>query len=105
MTEATTPLRNTKKKCWLEKTTKMYFTVILRAILHKEDIEKEWKKFWPKSTRFDTMSQRLADQVRMILQKVWFSNLKIQEICGQINSENLNKIPQSDSEYWKARAS
>ena len=41
-TKVTTQLRdaNEKKKNGPEKTTKVYFTVILRAILHKEGTEK-----------------------------------------------------------------
>ena len=43
-TKATTQLRNTHGK-WTEENKNMYFIVILRAILHKEDIEKELYKF------------------------------------------------------------
>ena len=32
-------------------------------------------------------SQRLADQVRLILKKGWYSDLEIQEIFWQVNSE------------------
>ena len=40
-TKATIQLRDTNDRNRLEKTTKIFFNVILRAILHKEDIKKE----------------------------------------------------------------
>ena len=38
-------LRDYNGKDGLRKITNMYFTFILRVILHKEDIEIEWLKF------------------------------------------------------------
>ena len=49
-------------------------------------------EIWVESARFDTTSQRLADQARIILKKVWFSELEILEICQQIE-KNINKTP------------
>ena len=40
--KAATQLRDTNGKNGLEKATKMYLIVILRAILHREGLEKEW---------------------------------------------------------------
>ena len=43
-------------------------------------------EIWQESASFQTTSQRLADQVRTILNKVWFSGLEIQKyIRKQIN--------------------
>ena len=56
-----------------EKTTKMYFNVVLRTIPHKESTKGDF-------ARFNT-SQRLAEQAKMILRKDWFSDLEILEIC------------------------
>ena len=36
---------------------------------------------------FQTTMQRLADQVRTIIKKDWFSDLKIQEIAPDVNRE------------------
>ena len=44
-------------------------------------------EIWTEFAKFNTTNQRLADQVRMILKKVWFSNLEILEIYGNFNSE------------------
>ena len=44
-TKVTTQLYENNGKNGQETATKMYFIVILKAILHKEAIEKEWLKF------------------------------------------------------------
>ncbi len=43
-------------------------------------------EIWAEYSRFDTTSQKLSDQARMIL-KSWFSDLKMLQICGHINRE------------------
>ena len=43
---------------------------------------------------FRTTSQRLADQVRTMIKKGWFSDLKIPEIHQNINNEQVsNPVP------------
>ena len=46
-TKATILLRDTNRKNRQVKKTKLLSTVVLKAIVHKEDIEKEWSKFEP----------------------------------------------------------
>ena len=46
---------------------------------------------WTESAKFNTKSQRLADQARLILKEVFFSNLEIWLICGQVNCEEYTK--------------
>ena len=53
---------------------------------------------WAESSRFDTISQKLADQVR-ILKKGRFSNIEIQEICKHINSKEYEKDPRPESKH------
>ena len=57
-----------------------------------------------KFARLDSTSKWLADQARMILKKGWFSDLPIQEIHGQINSEKYQQDPSTVIEYWNTRA-
>ena len=47
LTKTPTHLRDINEKNEQDKATKMYFAVILRAILHKEGIEKAGLKFGP----------------------------------------------------------
>ena len=51
------------------------------------------REVWAESSRFDTTSQRLADQARMILRNGWSSDLKILEISGQVNNEEYDQDP------------
>ena len=44
-------------------------------------------EIWQECTSFQTTSQRLADQVRTIIKKGWFSDLKILEILQKTNNE------------------
>ena len=55
-------------------------------------------KIYAECTRFNTTSQGLADQVRMILKKGWFSDLEILKICGQLNSEEYEQVPLTQTE-------
>ena len=49
---------------------------------------------WKKCASFQTTSQKLADQVRTIIRKCWFSDLEILEIHQKINNEqNSNLVP------------
>ena len=44
------------------------------------------------STRFNT-SQRLVDQLRIILKKGWFSDLEMLEMCKQVNRKEYQQAP------------
>ena len=56
-------------------------------------------EIWTESTKLNTTSQRIADQAGMILKKgSFFFNLKIQEICGQVNCWKYNQEPSSGIE-------
>ena len=44
----------------MEKTTEIYFIVILKAVINKEGIEK-MLEIWIESTTFNATSQRLTD--------------------------------------------
>ena len=78
MIKATTQLRDTNGKNEPEKTTKMYFTIILKTVLHKE-YRKGIIEIWSESSRLNT-SQRFADQTKMILKKFCFSEFEIRKI-------------------------
>ena len=51
-------------------------------------------EIWQELSIFQTTSQRLADQVRTIMKKGWFSELEIIEIHQKINDqERRNTLP------------
>ena len=45
------------------------------------------REIWQELSNFQTTSQRLADQVRTIIKKGWFSDLEIIEIDQEINDQ------------------
>ena len=47
-------------------------------------------------------SQKLADQVRIILKKSWFPDVEALENCEQLNSEEYNQDPLSLIKKLKA---
>ena len=72
---------------------------MLRPILHKDGVEKIIE-IWTEYAIFNATNQRLADQARIILKKVCFSDLEIlenQELYEQalpIHTETLNTAKQ-----------
>ena len=44
-------------------------------------------EIWQECANFQTTSQRLADQVRIMIKKGWFSDLKNIEIHQKTNNE------------------
>ena len=52
-------------------------------------------EIWQELSNFQTTSQRLADQVRTIIKKGWFSDLEIREIHQKINDQQSgnNTLP------------
>ena len=77
--KTTTQLRDTNGKKSIKEDKKNFFIAILRTIPRKEGTK--MIEIWSNSVRFDTISQRFADQARMILMKVFFffSDLEIVE--------------------------
>ena len=49
-------------------------------------------EIWQECTRFQTTSQRLANQVRTKIKKGWFFDLEILEIDQKINNEQDSNI-------------
>ena len=48
---------------------------------------------WQKCASFQTTSQWLADQVRTIIKKGWFSDFEVLEIHKKINKQDNNTVP------------
>ena len=93
MARITTQLRDTNRKNGQEKTTKMYFTVILRANSAQKGYRKRMIEIWAESIRYNTISQRLVDQARMILKKGWLSDFEILEMYTHLSCEEYEQEP------------
>ena len=51
-------------------------------------------EIWQECASFQTTSERLANQIRTMIKKGWFSDLEIQKIYQKINNEQVsNTIP------------
>ena len=48
-------------------------------------------EIWKECSKFQTTSQRLADQVRTIIKKGWFSDLELLEIHQKTQRQNYKK--------------
>ena len=59
-------------------------------------------EIWQECPSFQTTSQRLADQIRTIIKKVWFSGFEILKIHQKTNNKQDSKtildIPSSDKQ-------
>ena len=47
------------------------------------------REIWQECSNFQTTSQRLADQVRTIINKDWFSDLEIIEMHKKMNNQQV----------------
>ena len=54
-------------------------------------------EIWQECSTFQTTNQSLADQVRTILKKGWFSDLKLLEIHQKTLKQNYNTVPDTPS--------
>ena len=50
-------------------------------------------EIWQECAKFQTTSQRLADQVRTIIKKGWFSDLELLDIHQKTHKQNYNTVP------------
>ena len=54
-------------------------------------------EIWQECAKFQTTGQRLADQVRTIIKKGWFSDLEILEIHQKTHKQNHNTVSDTSS--------
>ena len=55
-------------------------------------------EIWQECAKFQTISQRLADQDRTIIKKGWFSDLELQEIHRKTHKQTYNTVPDTSSD-------
>ena len=83
-----------KRKTWTREENQL----ALHCYFWWNPLQRRYRKrkieIWQECASFQTTSLRLADQVRTIIKKGWFSNLEILEIQKGINNEhNKYKVP------------
>ena len=95
-----------KRKAWTREDNHLALHCYFGSKPTQRGYKKRMMEIWKEYSNFQTTSQRLADQVRTIIKKGWFSNLEIFEILLKINDQqgcnntlpgtsNINKRTQS----------
>ena len=69
-----------KRKAWTKEDNQLALHCYFRRNPTQREYMKRMLEIWQEYSNFQTTSQRLADQVRTIIKKGWFSELEIIEI-------------------------
>ena len=79
-----------KHKKWSREDSQLALHCYFRSNLSQRGYRKRMIEIWKECASFLITSQRLADQVRTIIKKGWFSDLEILEIHQKMNNEQDN---------------
>ena len=83
-----------KHKTWTRENNQLALHCYFTSNLSHRGYKKRMVEIWQECARFQTTSQRVADQVRATMKKVWFFDREILEIHQKINNEhNSNIVP------------
>ena len=86
-----------KRRTWTREENKPVLECYFRSNPSQRGYRKRMIEIWKECTKFQTTSQRLADQVRTITKKVWFSDLELLEIHQKTLKQNYNTVPDTPS--------
>ena len=76
-----------KRKAWTWEDNQLVLHCYFRSNPTQRGYRKGMVEIWQELSNFQTTSQRLADQVRTIIKKGWFSDLEIIEIHQKIKDQ------------------
>ena len=104
-----------KRKRWTREDNQLALQCYFRRNPSQRRYRKRMIEIWQECAKFQTTSQRLADQVRTIIKKGWFSDLEILEIhqkhtnktiiqyqTHQVGS-NKNNPTKQNCQLWKTK--
>ena len=93
-----------KRKAWTREDNQLALHCYFRSNPTQRGYRKRVMEIWRELSNFQTTSQRLADQVRTIMKKGWFSGLEIIEIHQKINyQERSNNTLPGTSNFNKQK--
>ena len=69
-----------KRRTWTREENQLLLECYFRSNTSQRGYRKRMMDIWQQRLTFQTTSQRLADQVRTIMKKGWFSDLELLEI-------------------------
>ena len=87
-----------KRKTWTREDNQLALRCYFKSNLHKEEME-----IWQGLSHVQTTTRRLADQVRTIMKKGWFSELEIIEIHQKINDQERRNTLRDTSNINKQK--
>ena len=90
-----------KRKTWTREDNQLALHCYFRSNPTKRGYRKRKIEIWQEYSNFQT-SQRLADHLRTIIKKGWFSDFEIMEIHQKINNQqSSNTVPDTSKNKQK----
>ena len=87
-----------KRKTWTREDNQLALHCYFKSNSTQRGYRKRMMEIWQELSNFQMTSQRLADQVRTIMKKGWFSELEITEIHQKMNDqERRNTLPDTSN--------
>ena len=87
-----------KRKAWTREDKQLALYCYFRSNPTQRGYRKRMIEIWQECSNFDTTSQKLADLVRTIIKKSWFSDIEIIEIYKKINyQQSNNTVPDTSN--------
>ena len=86
-----------KRRTWTREENKLELECYFRCNPSQRGYRKRMFEIWPERSTFQTTSQRLADQVRTITKKGWFSDLVLLEIHQKPLKQIYYAVPDTPS--------
>ena len=91
-------------KTWTGEDNQLALQCYFRSKTSHRGYRKRMINIWQECAKFQTTSQRLADQVRTIIKKGLFSDLELLEIHQKTHKQNYNTAPDTSSGVKKRQS-
>ena len=85
------------RKTWTREDYQLALQWYFRSNPSQRGYRKRMIEIWQECAKFQTTSQRLANQVRTIIKKGWFSDLELLEFHKKTHKQNYNTVPDTSS--------
>ena len=82
-----------KRRTWTREENQLVLECFFRSNPSQRGNRKRMMEIWQERSTFQATRQRLADQVRTIMKKGWFSDLELLEIHQKTLKQNTNTVP------------
>ena len=89
--------RRPTRKTWTREDNQLALQCYFRSNPSQRGYRKRMIEIWQEYAKFQTTSQGLADQVRTIIKKGWFSDLELLETHQKTHKQNYNTVPDTAS--------